>query len=134
MQAASARTRQGQYLRICEGPSPLLSFCSGLTGIHSFIPVTASGMRGADDHATLIVGIVVVVVVAVAVHVVEIVGVVIARGPQPPPGGAGLMQRRTCFLFNYLFKIFVPLSVPLHDPADKAYLLFHYFHPELHGI
>ena len=44
----------------------------------------------ADDHATLIVGIVVVVVVAVAVHVVEIVGVVIARGPQPPPGGAGL--------------------------------------------
>ena len=88
-------------------------------------------MRGADDHATLIVGIVVVVV---AVHVVEIVGVVIAREPQPSPGGAGLMQRRTCFLFSYLFKIFVPLSVPLHDPADKAYLLFHYFHPELHGI
>ena len=88
MQAASARARQGQYLRFREGQFLLLSFSSDFA-----VPVTLSRMRGADDHAALVVGIV-VVIAAVAIHIVEIV--VVISGPQPPPRGAGRAQKLTC--------------------------------------
>ena len=54
--------------------------------------VTLSRMRGADGHAALVVGIV-VVIAAVRIDIVEIV-VVIGR-PQPPPRGAGRIQKLT---------------------------------------
>ena len=73
----------------------MVSFSFSPSVLVSPLPVTLSRLRGADDHAALVVGIV-VVITAVAIHIVEIV-TVIGR-PQPPPRGAGRAQKLTCAL------------------------------------
>lgn len=121
MQAASARTHRGLYLRICEGHALLLSPGS------DFTYVTLSATKESESHTIRVVGVV-VVDVTVVVHIIEVSGVV--RRTQPPVSSEqNDLQRITREIYLFPDPVPVAFQHTIYEPD----LISYQTRPFLHG-